>query len=274
MNRFCRLPVESLETRTLLHSSSVSGNTLTITGGATNDVFAITSTETSFTVFINDGGTDETPETYLYSVINRIVIFGGNGNDRVSAEAVKVPMQLYGQSGRDTLLGGSAGDRIVGGGSRDIISGNGGNDRIEGSAGPDRLSGGGGNDTVDYSGRATGVTVNMQTDNGDGEAGENDDVRNDVETIIGSNFNDNITANGKRNYRFEGNDGVDILIGGSGNDTLIGGNGVDDLKGNAGNDLLIGNDDGTGLLDTDRLDGGSGTDVAQANGNDEVLNVP
>lgn len=265
---------ESLESRCLLHSSVVNGSTLTITGGAESDVFAITSTETSFTVFITDGGVAETPETYLYSVINRIVIFAGDGNDRVSAEAVTVPMQLYGQSGKDTLLGGTAGDRIVGGGSRDIINGNGGNDRLEGSAGPDRLAGGGGNDTVDYSGRASGVTVNMQTDNGDGEAGENDDVRNDVETIIGSNFNDNITANGTRNYRFEGRNGVDILIGGSGNDTLKGGLGVDDMKGNAGNDLLIGNDDGTGLLDTDRLDGGSGTDVAQAGSNDEVLNVP
>jgi Ca2+-binding RTX toxin-like protein len=262
---------ESLESRCLLHSSVVNGNTLTITGTAFDDVFAITSTETSFTVFTKDNGIDGTPETYLYSLINRVVINAGSGNDKVSAEELKISLQAYGQGGRDTLLGGLAGDRLVGGGSRDIINGNGGNDRLEGSAGPDRLIGGGGNDTVDYSGRASSVTVNMQVDGGDGEAGENDTVSNDIETVIGSNFNDTIIANGKRNYRFEGRGGVDILTGGSGNDTLIGGSGVDSLSGNAGNDRLIGNDDGTDLLSTDKLDGGSGTDTALARSNDEVV---
>ncbi len=52
-----------------------------------------------------------------------------------------------------------------------------------------------------------------------------------------------------------GQDGNDLLIGGSGNDELHGGRGNDDLRGQAGDDLLAG-DQGN-----DRLRGGSGKNV-------------
>ncbi len=72
-----------------------------------------------------------------------------------------------------------------------------------------------------------------------------------------------------------GEDGDDMLIGGSGRDLLIGGDGNDRLEGNRGNDYLDGgkgNDYLKGLDGDDVIFGGSGNDIiCGGTGNDLVL---
>jgi Ca2+-binding RTX toxin-like protein len=77
----------------------------------------------------------------------------------------------------------------------------------------------------------------------DGEAGEKDYVRVDVENLIGGSGNDKFTGSSwtitgtySRNNKFIGNGGADSLFGLDGNDTLDGGLGKDSLSGGVGTD--------------------------------------
>ena len=76
-----------------------------------------------------------------------------------------------------------------------------------------------------------------------------------VENVIGSNLNDDIT----------GDSGDNILNGGLGDDMLVGGEGSDILKGAKGNDILIG---GTGR---DVLEGGKGDDILEGGKGKDTL---
>jgi RHS repeat-associated protein len=87
-----------------------------------------------------------------------------------------------------------------------------------------------------------------------------------ADTILGSPYDDALDG-GTGNDSLLGNDGNDTIYGQGGNDTLDGGAGNDALYGYAGNDVL--RTDDSGELDT--LLGGSGTDYAQADGNDAIV---
>ncbi len=81
------------------------------------------------------------------------------------------------------------------------------------------------NDTVDYSNSTALINVNL--DIGIGLGGYADgDIYNNIESVIGSAFNDIITGNGDVNSLFGGL-GNDILSGGVGDDLLFGGDGDD-----------------------------------------------
>ena len=89
---------------------------------------------------------------------------------------------------------------------------------------------------------------------GCGEAGENDTIFNDVETIIGGSGNDVLVGDEfvpGPNLLMEGGPGNDALGGGSGNDTLEGGLGNDSMGHDPGNDVIDGGDgiDQYGLQD-------------------------
>ena len=62
----------------------------------------------------------------------------------------------------------------------------------------------------------------------DGESGENDDVRSDVQNVTGGSGSDTLT----------GSSGNNVLSGGNGGDTLDGGTGTDILNGGAGADTV------------------------------------
>lgn len=93
----------------------------------------------------------------------------------------------------------------------------------------------------------------------------------DLETFIGTEFNDTIIGDSGDNFLF-GDDGDDILYGelgydyidgGLGNDYIDGGGGDDTLHGDDGDDILIGglgNDHIDGGLGNDSIDGGDGVD--------------
>ena len=71
----------------------------------------------------------------------------------------------------------------------------------------------------------------MTIDNivGDGESGEADDVRTDVQNVIGGNGSDSLTGS-TGNNQLNGGNGGDTLDGGTGTDTLIGGAGADTVS--------------------------------------------
>ena len=96
----------------------------------------------------------------------------------------------------------------------------------------------------------------------DGLAEERDDIKSDVESVIGSQAGDGLRAGEGTFTRLVGERGDDLLVGGTGEDSLIGGLGSDRLQGKDGNDLLDANDGvadrevscGAGTLDNAILD--------------------
>ena len=195
-------------------------------------------------------------------------LFGGDGPDI-----------LLGRDGADKLDGGAGDDEVRGGTGRDEVAGGDGNDRLDGppgaeeatdpsvGAGPDTLIGGPGSDTADYSGRTAAVDVSLDDRANDGEAGEEDDVRTDVERVLGGSGDDTLT----------GSPGPDFLDGLGGDDRLSGRGGADTLQGgdgSSGSDFLSGGD-GPDLLRAgpgdDALDGGDGDDVLSAAGGSDEL---
>jgi RTX calcium-binding nonapeptide repeat (4 copies) len=154
--------------------------------------------------------------------------------------------------------GGSGSDRIVAGASQDWVFGSSGDDFIDGGTGADFISGGDGADTVDYSTRSTALAVTLDDKSGDGQAGENDNVRASVEIVLAGSGNDSVTGSAANNA-LNGGPGDDTLNGAGGDDTIEGGAGADSIDGGDGADLLR-TRDGFG----DRLTCGAGTDSVDA----------
>jgi hypothetical protein len=215
------------------------------------------------------------------------ILFGWLGNDTLIGRGGND--QLQGDAGTDTVIGNSGGDILNGSAGNDLLYGGSGEDSLAGDAGADRLDGGlgddterggsegdtfaqgtasfdngsdlliggSGMDTVSYLGRSAGVVLSNNGSYGDGNVGEGDNVRADIERLLGTNFVDTITGGllGDSIFGYSGNDTV---RGGSGNDTIDPGNGADKVYGDAGNDRISARD---GVKDT--LNGGTGTDLAR-----------
>ncbi|WP_309603204.1 calcium-binding protein, partial [Sphingomonas sp.] len=158
-----------------------------------------------------------------------------------------------------TLTGTPGDDDLFGTVSEDVIDGLEGNDTI---------SGGLGSDWVTYQGSPGAVEVFIgPTGFGSASGGYGDDNLDSIENIVGSNFDDFISASSSNPLAtdniFNGLGGNDVLLGGRGNDTLYGGDGHDTLYGQQGDDLIqgeAGNDFMRGGSGNDTLDGGSGFD--------------
>jgi serralysin len=121
------------------------------------------------------------------------------------------------------------------------IAGGAGNDSIVGGTGGDSLGGGQGDDTIAGAGG--------------------------IDTIRGGAGNDSLGGGGG-NDQIVGGAGNDTIRGGGGNDAITGGLGNDQLFGGAGNDNFLAHDG-----QTDSVDGGLGTDIADADAFDVVLNL-
>jgi Ca2+-binding RTX toxin-like protein len=131
----------------------------------------------------------------------------------------------------------------------EVFHGLGGNDFIAGGHGDDLFAtyfakdgaddyhGGPGRDTIHYFGRTQGVVVRLDNVADDGERGEGDFVRTNVENLIGGNAGDVLDSGGAHSL-LDGAGGGDALFGGSGPDTLIGGPGTDNLNAGGGNDVV------------------------------------
>jgi Domain of unknown function (DUF1906)/Calx-beta domain/RTX calcium-binding nonapeptide repeat (4 copies) len=126
--------------------------------------------------------------------IGTVFFSGTDSDDRLDASAADKDIVAAGGNGDDVLIGGLADDVLNGG------------------AGNNTLNGGPGTDTADYSGAPSAVTVNLTIGTAANGFGGTDTLSN-IESVIGSSFNDFLT----------GGPGNDILTGGPGNDRLIGG---------------------------------------------------
>ncbi len=185
-------------------------------------------------------------------------------NDVVHA-STDLDVTLNGGTGNDQLYGGNEPDQIVGG------------------TGADLLSGGPGIDTADYSAEINPVSISLDGQANDGEAGEGDNVPPNVENVTGGAADDHITGSvgkntlsgGAGNNSITGLGGADTLVGGDGNDTLSGGGGADSIYGGPGNNALSGgpSDDAlfsNGGTTTDTDNCGGGTDSATVDSHDTV----
>ncbi|WP_430780357.1 calcium-binding protein [Actinoplanes sp. G11-F43] len=234
-------------------------------GSGTNKIIGGPRSENLFGGDGNDtiwgnGGND-----YVYAAEGNDVVYGGPGRD-----------DLRGGPGRDTIWGQEGGDRIDTGAGNDVAHGGPhddsfdeatGRDVLYGDAGSDEfhqgawhgtarevMHGGSGYDWVNYGYRSRRVAADADGASGDdGQSGEGDSIRSDVEGLYGGSGDDWLAGNGMSNN----------LLGGYGDDTLYGLGGDDYLTGDDGNDKLsggAGDDDLTGGFGSDLTAGGSGVD--------------
>ena len=194
-----------------------------------------------------------------------------NGTRR---DDVKVDVEnLVGGASNDGLTGSNASNLISGGGGNDAISGGVGNDTLNGDAGDDTLNGDAGNDTLvggggadtmnggantdlaSYAGIAAPVTVIIDGNPNDGNAADDngvrrDDVKPDVENLLGGSGADSLTGSDQAN-QLDGGPGADTLFGLDGNDTLLAFDGLADAFLNCDGGGLPGNAD---VADVDATD--------------------
>jgi Ca2+-binding RTX toxin-like protein len=182
-------------------------------------------------------------------------VFSGFGDDLLFGRGASD--SLFGMAGMDAVSGGSGNDTLVGGMGADRVIGGGGDDLLGEPAGfsgaRDFLKGGIGADTVDfgYLGSAEGVTVSLDGLANDGPPGAKDNVAGDIETVVGTRFDDTLEGNGHAND-LVGGDGADVLVGGAGHDTLLGDHGNDHIDARDGSrDRVI---CGTGPADVADVD--------------------
>jgi Ca2+-binding RTX toxin-like protein len=143
----------------------------------------------------------------------------GPGNDSITVGAgITLEVEVDGDKGNDTIVGGSGEDELKGGPGKDSISGGAGEDDIEGEAGNDVLGGGAGEDHID---------------GGNGKDTINGDDDSDI--LLGGTGKDNILG-GAGNDRLRGENGKDTCDGGDGNDDIDGGQSRDNVTGGPGTD--------------------------------------
>jgi Ca2+-binding RTX toxin-like protein len=253
------------------YSAATGALTITVGVGAANDGQAAEGDTVNTTVENVTGGSFND------------TITGDDSNNRLNGGVDPTPLANDGSTGSDTLNGGLGNDTLNGSDGGDTLNGGSGSDTLNGGLGADDINGGaGGGDTTTYAGRDSGVSVNLGVANGDGEAGENDNVTPSVERVTGTNFDDTIIgeagAGPSQPNIFNGGLGNDTLRGGDGNDTVNGGAGNDTVVGNAGKDSLVGgsgNDSLNGVAGEasptkDSLNCGTGVDTHIANAIDFV----
>jgi uncharacterized delta-60 repeat protein len=225
-----------------------SGKLLIVSGSTGNDSTSVSATSSTLSVKVN-GAT----QSFSKSAVSSIRVNGFGGDDTINVGNGVGNVLMNGDDGNDVLLGGNGNDTLIGG------------------RGSDTLSGGSGNDTADYSAATSNLAIDQDNVADDGIAGENDNVRDDIETILGGSGNDRLIGGPSANL-IRGGSGNDTIYGGAGNDSLDGGPGHDKLYGEVGNDTLFAKDG-----QTDTLDGGNGYDKAQRDNSttikDQVLNI-
>jgi Ca2+-binding RTX toxin-like protein len=223
-----------------------------------------------------------TEGSFQLSVINNITVNGLAGNDNIILDGANGTIQvletitLNGNADNDTLEGAGGGqdgigfnggggnDSLLGSEFDDAMSGGTGNDTLDGRGGADDMQGGDGLDTADYSDRTADLVIDLDDNADDGEAGENDNVHSDIETVLGGSGDDSITGSNADN----------LLVGNDGNDTLNGEGGADTLQGNAGDDEIHGGDGADSILggsEDDDLFGDDGDDTIRGGDGDDSI---
>lgn len=208
--------------------------------------------------FVGGAGTDlvsyERSQSAVTVVLDGTAVSGVAGeNDTVDADIENV----MGGWGNDTITGNASANVLDGGYGADTIQGLGGADTLKAASHDfedDDYSGGDGVDTVTYRGREPfGVTVSLDgvADDGVSRLGETDQVRADIENVIGTDNPDRLIGNAAANV-LDGREGDDVLTGRGAADTFVGGTGTDTVS-YAGDGAAV-----DVFLDGDANDGGPG----------------
>lgn len=215
-------------------------------GGDGDDDF-LAETDTDDDVYDGGAGTDHL--SYANRVNDVTVKIDGTTACGETGEADKVKTTV------EDITGGDGDDSITGSSSANVLDGGPGNDTLKGEAGDDlfpsaaadggdTISGGAGIDLVDYSARTVAIGAvdmvgNATTADAD-DAGENDDIWDDVENLscpadagLGAADACLVTGNALDNV-ITGGPGDDVLAGGAGDDILDGAAGDDELDCGAG----------------------------------------
>jgi hypothetical protein len=147
------------------------------------------------------------------------VLFGNGGDDQLFGNGGDD--QLFGGPGadsldgggaNDTLSGGDANDSLAGQAGRDTLQGGEGDDSLDGGAGADSLGGGGGTDTASYSARTKPLNLSFDGNSNDGESGESDVIKPDVENTSAGSGSDTVNShNGVKNAVSCGG-GIDQIV--------------------------------------------------------------
>lgn len=211
-------------------------------------------------IAVNLGDLNDAGGSVAADIALAVTLLAGPGDDAFTSGAGND--QLTGDIGNDTLGGGAGRDRFPGGTGDDSYSGGSGDDRFAFNSddpGSDTYTGGPGTDEMSYRNASRAAVATLDDVRNDGIAGE-DDVRSDIENLVGSQFSDSLTGSAAGNV-IQGNDGSDVINGLGGDDWLLGtdligqGSGNDTIAGGDGNDWLT--DGGAGVS---AVDGGAGDD--------------
>jgi Ca2+-binding RTX toxin-like protein len=169
----------------------------------------------------------------------RVTVSAGPATDQIDASgstefvgALRATLIAFGGAGDDLLRGGDGNDELHAGGGDDVLTTGAGLD------GADAFEGAGGMDTLTYELRSAGIKITIDGEANDGETDELDNVLDDIETLVGGDSSDEISA-------------------GPGDNTLIGRGGDDTLNGGDGQDRFL---ELTTLAGADVMNGGPGTD--------------
>ena len=149
---------------------------------------------------------------------------------------------IFGNGGRDEIIGTTLADNIDGGSGSDTLLGNAGDDALSGGFDSDFIYGGNGQDTI----------------HGD-EGHDTIEGGNGRDTIFGGVGHDTIDGGSDGDFIF-GGEGHDTIIGGEGNDQITGGSGFDILDGGEGSDTYFVGLENEGFVDTYQDSGTVGTD--------------
>ncbi|QYK40117.1 MAG: Hint domain-containing protein [Paracoccaceae bacterium] len=186
------------------------------------------------------------------------VLYGGTGDDSLEGGAGDDTLQ--GGIGNDTLRGGDGADRLIGGAGANLLDGGTGDDTMVAGEGADTYFGGAGMDYLDVTAATSGVNIDLASGAMSGSLVADDSLGGGMDGIIGSDFDDTLSGFDAFDATF-----TNIFYGGGGNDLMDGRGGDDSLFGGAGNDTLIG---GTG---NDTLDGGTEDDALYGGGGQDQL---
>ena len=126
----------------------------------------------------------------------------------------------------EELIGTDRNDVVFMGASDDWFDGGAGNDYFSGGEGADYFWGGTGTDTATYQNATSGVTVALQSFNGNGTGEAAGDVLLQVENLTGSAYADTLTGDSQNNV-IRGGGGRDVINARTGSDTLYGNSGAD-----------------------------------------------
>ena len=181
-------------------------------------------------------------DTFLVQDTGDTVSEGGDGGlDTVQASATFTitdadveNLTLLGAANINGTGNGSS-NVIIGNSGNNVLSGAGGNDTLTGGLGDDTLNGGANTDTASYATAAAAITVSLAVAAAQNTGGAGIDTLISIENLLGSDFNDTLTASGTAAASV-----ANVLSGDGGNDTLVAT--VDNLR--------------------DTLDGGGNSDTA------------